>query len=394
MQYPFTEEQLAMSDLVGDFMEKEVAPVASEMDRSPDPKDCYPAELINKASKLGIRTMAVPEEWGGAGADTTTKALCLWRGAQTEVGVIKCLSQCWKISTALAKRGSEAQKEKWLKMFVEDDDCVGSFCMTEPDYGSDNLYRQSGAHLGLKMSAVEDGDYYVLNGVKRFTSLTTWAKILVVFARTDPNADLQQGTTCFLVHGDQEGVSYGRVHDKMGYRLYPNAESFYDNVRVHKDDILGELNKGYLVQATIFRGSAELAACNTGVARGIFNFCNQYTKDRVQGGVPIIEHPTIRHMMAEMLMNIEVAEQFMWRICWGVENDETFNSRFTRYGKVFSDQMALKTIALATDVLGGSGIMKENPVEKMIRDLITFLHGDGTDSLTLLRAAQTLDEPC
>ncbi len=394
MQYPFTEEQLAMADLVGDFMEKEVAPVASEMDRSSDPKDCYPAELINKASKLGIRTMAVPEEWGGAGADTTTKALCLWRGAQTEVGVIKCLSQCWKISTALAKRGTEAQKEKWLKMFVEDDDCVGSFCMTEPDYGSDNLYRQPGAHLGLKMSAVEDGDYYVLNGAKRFTSLTTWAKILVVFARTDPNADLQQGTTCFLVRGDQEGVSYGRVHDKMGYRLYPNAESFYDNVRVHKDDILGEVNKGYHVQSTIFRGSAELAACNTGVARGIFNFCNQFTKDRVQGGVPIIEHPTIRHMMAEMLMNIEVAEQFMWRICWGVENDETFNSRFTRYGKVFSDQMALKTIALATDVLGGSGIMKENPVEKMIRDLITFLHGDGTDSLTLLRAAQSLDEPC
>ncbi|MBT4429946.1 MAG: acyl-CoA dehydrogenase, partial [Nitrospinaceae bacterium] len=139
MQYPFTEEQLAMSDLVNDFMEKEVAPVAAEMDRSPDPKDCYPAELINKASKLGIRTMAVPEEWGGAGADTTTKALCLWRGAQTEVGVIKCLSQCWKISTAIAKRGTEAQKEKWLKMFVEDDDCVGSFCMTEPDYGSDNL---------------------------------------------------------------------------------------------------------------------------------------------------------------------------------------------------------------------------------------------------------------
>ncbi len=393
MQYPFTDEQLALADMVGDFMEREVAPVAAEIDRRPDPKDCYPAELINKASKLGIRTLAVPEEWGGAGADTTTKALCLWRGGQTEIGVIKCLSQCWKISTAIAKRGTEAQKEKWLKMFVEDDDCVGSFLMTEPDYGSDNLYRQPGAHLGLKTSGVQDGDYWVINGAKRFTSLTSWAKILIVFVRTDPKADLQQGTTCFLVSGDQEGVTHGRVHDKMGYRLYPNAEVFFDNVRIHKDDILGELNRGYHVQATIFRGSAELAACNTGLARGIFNFCNQHVKDRIQGGVPIIEHPTVQHMMAEMLMNIEVAEQFMWRICWGVENDETFNSRFTRYGKVFSDQMALKTIALATDILGGIGIMKDNPVEKMIRDLLTFLHGDGTDSLTLLRAAQTLDEP-
>ena len=93
MQYPFTDEQLALADMVGGFMEREVAPVAPEIDRSPDPKDCYPAELINKASKLGLRTLAVPEEWGGIGADTMTKALCLWRGGQTEIGVIKCLSQ-------------------------------------------------------------------------------------------------------------------------------------------------------------------------------------------------------------------------------------------------------------------------------------------------------------
>ncbi len=393
MQYPFTEEQLALADVVRQFMEREVAPVAAEIDRRPDPKDCYPAELLNKASKLGIRTMAVPEEHGGAGADTTTKALCLWTGGQIEIGVIKCLSQCWKISTALFARGTEAQKEKWGKMFVEDDGCVGSFCMTEPDYGTDNLYRQPGPHLGMKTSAVQDGDYWIINGAKRFTSLTSWAKILFVFARTDPAVDVHEGTTVFLVRGDQEGVSYGRVHDKMGYRLYPNAESFYDNVRVHKDDILGEVNGGYRVQSTIFRGSAELAACNTGICRGIFNFCHQHAKERIQGGVPIIEHPTVRHMLAEMLMNIEVAEQFMWRICWGVDNDEDYTSRFTRYGKVFTDQVALKTIGFATDILGGIGIMKDTPVEKMIRDLLTFLHGDGTDSMTLLRAAQTLDEP-
>ena len=94
-----------------------------------------------------------------------------------------------------------------------------------------------------------------------------------------------------------------------------------------------------------------------------------------------------------MLMNIEVAEQFMWRICWGVEADETFNPRFTRHGKVFSDKMGLKSIELATDILGGSGIMRDFPAEKIIRDILTFLHGDGTDSLTLLRTAQTLDDP-
>jgi acyl-CoA dehydrogenase len=179
----------------------------------------------------------------------------------------------------------------------------------------------------------------------------------------------------------------------MGYRLYPTAESFYEDVRVHKDDILGELNGGFETFASVFRGSAELPGCNTGICRGIFNFCREHAKRRIQGGKPIIEHQNVQSLLAKMLMDIEVAEQFMWRICWGVVNDATFNPRFTRYGKVFSDQVALRTIGRATDILGGIGILRDYPIEKMMRDLLTFLHGDGTDSLNLLRAAQTLDEP-
>ncbi|MEE9274154.1 MAG: acyl-CoA dehydrogenase family protein, partial [bacterium] len=323
MQYPFTEEQLALAQLTRDFMEREVAPVAAEIDARPDPRDCYPAELIRKASKVGLRTIAVPEEYGGIGAETTTKALALWTGAQIEIGLIKCLSQCWKVSTALAKCGTEAQKDKWLKLFAEDDDCVGSFLMTEPDYGSDNILRQGKKGLGLRTMAVKDGDHYVLNGVKRFCSLVSFSKILLVYARTDADVPVHDGTTCFIVPGDAEGVSYGRIHNKMGYRLYPNGETFFDNVRIHKDDILGDLNGGYRTNATVFRGSAELAACNTGLSRAVFDFCHQNAKERIQGGKPIIEHLTVRHMLAEMLMNIEVAEQFMWRICWGVENDDS-----------------------------------------------------------------------
>ncbi len=393
MQYPFSDDQLALAERIRTFMEQEVAPVASEIDARPDPKDCYPKDLINKASKLGLRTIAVPKEYGGMDADITTKTLALWTGAQIEIGTIKCLSQCWKVSTAIAKCGTEGQKEKWLKMFVEDDDCVCSVVMTEPDHGSNNLLRQSDPSLGIGTTAVKDGDYYVINGVKHFNSLVGFSKIYFLLARTDPHVPVYKGTTCFLVHGDQPGVKHGRVHDKMGYRLYPTAESFYEDVRVHKDDILGELNGGFETFASVFRGSAELPGCNTGICRGIFNFCREHAKRRIQGGKPIIEHQNVQSMLAKMLMDIEVAEQFMWRICWGVVNDATFNPRFTRYGKVFSDQVALRTIGRATDILGGIGILRDYPIEKMMRDLLTFLHGDGTDSLNLLRAAQTLDEP-
>jgi alkylation response protein AidB-like acyl-CoA dehydrogenase len=201
------------------------------------------------------------------------------------------------------------------------------------------------------------------------------------------------GVTCFILGGDEEGITYGRTHNKMGYRLYPNRESFYDNVRVHKDNVLGEVNGAYAVRRHMFRGSAELAACNTALSRALYKICHDHAKERVQGGKVIIEHPTIRHMLAEMLMNIEVAEQFMWRICWGVENDDSFTSRFTRNGKVFSDKVGLKTIELGLDVLGGMGIMRDGPSEKIVRDILTFLHGDGTDSATLLEAANTLDQP-
>ena len=116
MQYPFTDEQLAIAELARNFMEREVAPVGGEIDARPDPKDCYPKELINKASKLGLRTIALPEEYGGMDADIFTKTLALWEGAQIEVGTIKCLSQCWKATTILSKAGTKAQKDHWFHL--------------------------------------------------------------------------------------------------------------------------------------------------------------------------------------------------------------------------------------------------------------------------------------
>ncbi|OGL61581.1 MAG: hypothetical protein A3J27_04580 [Candidatus Tectomicrobia bacterium RIFCSPLOWO2_12_FULL_69_37] len=393
MQYPFTEEQLALAQLTKDFMEREVRPAAAELDRKADPRDCYPAALIRKASALGLRTLAVPEEYGGSGASTMTKTLCLWTGGQIEIGTIKCLSQCWKVASVLFKMANEDQKNRWGKAFVEDPDFVGAILMTEPDHGSDNILRQTDPKTGIRMTAVRDGEYWVLNGAKRFNSLSSWARMLIVFARTDPGALVHKGTSVFLVPGDAKGVMHGQVHDKLGYRLYPNGETFFDNVRVHDRDRVGPVNEGFATQAAIFRGTAELPACNTSICRGLWSQCHQHAKDRVQGGKPIIEHPTVRHMLAEMLMNIEVAEQYMWRVCWGVDNDPSYTTRMTRYGKVFSDQVAMKAIYLATDILGGMGVMKESPSEKMIRDLITFLHGDGTDSLNMLRAAMTMDQP-
>ena len=334
MQYPFSEEQLALADLVQNFMEREVAPVAAEIDARPDPEACYPRELLRKASKLGLRTLAIPEEYGGMDANHLTKTLALWTGAQIEVGTIKCLSQCWKATTAVSRAGTQDQKDRWLKKFADDDDAVCSLASTEPDHSTENRLHGGDPALGMRTMAVRDGDTFVINGAKRYTSLMGESRLIILYARTDPDAPVNRGVTAFLLDGTEEGLSYGRTHDKMGYRLYPNRESFYDGVRVHKDNVIGEVNGAYAVRRLIFRGSAELAACNTGLSRALFKICHDHAKERVQGGVPIARHPTVRHMLAEMLMNIEVAEQFMWRICWGVDSDESFTSQHEQHGRL------------------------------------------------------------
>ena len=149
MQYPFTKEQLALAERTKNFMEQEVVPVAAELDSRPDPKDCYPKDLINKASKIGLRTLALPKEYGGIGADQLPRTIVLWTGAQYEVGTIKCLSQCWKVSGAIAKVGTQKQKDKWLKRFAEDHDAVCSIANSEPDHSTENRLNADDPELGL-----------------------------------------------------------------------------------------------------------------------------------------------------------------------------------------------------------------------------------------------------
>lgn len=394
MQYPFTQEQLALAEFIREFSEREIAPLAAELDARPDPKHCYPKDLVNRASRLGLRTLGVPEEFGGAGTDELTRTLVLWTGAQIEIGVIKTMSQCWKVSGTTARLGKGEARERWLKMFVEDHDCVVSILSTEPDSGSDNILRQPDPAVGIRTTAVKDGNYYVINGAKRFNSLVGFSKIMLMYARTDPKAPMSEGTTCFVLRGDQEGIRYGRVEDKMGWRLYPQAESFYENVRVHKDDILGEVNGAYADLDNITnRGNAEIIACNAGLCRALFKVCHEHAKERIQGGKPIIEHPTVASMLADMLTDIEVVEQFMWRVAWGIDNDSTYSRRFTIASKLISDRLGMKLIPIALDILGGVGIMRDFPSEKLVRDVMTPWHGAGTDSLALLRIARTLDEP-
>jgi alkylation response protein AidB-like acyl-CoA dehydrogenase len=386
----FDDEQIALKELAQDFFIREVKPVAAEIDARPDPKDCYPAELINKASRLGLRTIGIPEAYGGGGgADVVTKSLLLDAMTEIEPGTAKCLSQCWKVCQVITEGGTEAQKKKFLTQFVEDDDCTGSVLLSEPNAGSDTLLDPEDLKSGVSMKAEEDGDCYVLNGTKHMSSLVGFSKVLIVYARTDRSVPQRVGTTTFIVPADLPGITYGQIHDKMGYHLYPNGESFWDNVRVPKEYILGEVNKGLSSRAKL-GASVEIAAMTLGMCRAIYRIALEHARLRVQGGKPIVEHQTVGSMLAEMGMLTDNLETYLYETAFQIRDNPKFDRRKATYLNICSRDFFMKIMLLALDVMGGVGIMRDHPMEKFLRDGITWLHASGTNSLNKLRVAATL----
>jgi alkylation response protein AidB-like acyl-CoA dehydrogenase len=390
MTIQFTEEQVALRDLAREFFEKEVRPVMAEIDARPNPKDCYPAELVRKASEIGLRTLVLPEEYGGVAADVVTKALLLTTMCEVEAGTAKILSQCWKVSQLIVEAGTEAQKKKFLTDFAENQDYTCSILMTEPNAGSDNILPYNAPGAGVALTAVGEGDSYILNGTKHMSSLVGFSKLLLVYARTDRTRPVRQGTSTFLVPHDLSGISYGQVHNKMGFRLYPNGETFFDRVRVPKEYMIGEENAGFDTFSQIFRGSLEIPAMYLGICKAIYRIVLDHARQRVQGGRPIIEHQAIGMMLAEIALLNDTLEGYLWDTARHIQNDADYDVKKTRFGKIFSCDCVVKVILLGLDILGGSGIMRDHPMEKLVRDGLTFLHGDGTNSINKLRVVPLL----
>ena len=392
MSVKFTNEQLRLNKVAREFFEKEVKPVMAEIDARPNPKDCYPGDLVRKGSEVGLRTLAIPEEYGGAAADVITKALLLATMSEIEAGTAKIFSQCWKVSHAIAEAGTEEQKKRFLPEFAADHDYTCSIMITEPEAGGDNLLPYNAPGAGIATTAVPDGDYYVLNGKKAYSSLVGFSKLLLVFARTDQSLPVRQGSTTFLVPHDLPGISYGRVYNKMGFRLYPNGETSFDNVRVSKEFMLGRLNGGFETFSKIFRGSVEIPATYLGICKAMYRIALDHAQQRVQGGKPIIEHQSVGLMLAELAMLVETLAGYLWDTAYHIKNDPDYDVKKTRFGKILACDCGVKAITLGLDILGALGIMRDHPMEKLVRDTLTFLHGDGTNSLNKLRVVPLLSQ--
>ncbi len=386
MAIKFTNEQLDLKELAKEFFEKEVRPRMAEIDARPNAKDCYPTELIRKAAEIGLKTLPLPEEYEGGNADIVTQALVYLTMTEIEPGTAKVLSQCWKIAQAILVRGTEEQKKKFLGAFAKDPDFVFSVCRTEPNAAGDNFLPYDSPNAGISTTAVPDGNHYIIKGSKSMSSLVGYSKLLLVYTRTDRKAPGRLGTSIFLVPPDLPGVSFGQVHNKMGFRLYPNGETFYDNVRVPKDHLLGKLNDGHEPFRGVALGTIEMPALNLGICKGIFKLALDHAKQRVQGGKPVIEHESVALMLGEMAMLIDTLETNLWDLVSTFKADPAFDGRMkARFASIFPRDVLIKVIVLGLDILASAGIMRDFPMEKLVRDGLTFLHGSATASLHKLK---------
>jgi acyl-CoA dehydrogenase len=376
VDFTLTEEQKNLREMAHDFAVKEIRPVAWDYDRD----GTWPQDVIEKAWEVGLMNSHVPEEYGGPGAGFLDGCVIeeelSWgcSGIQTSIG---CNGLA---STPVMIAGSDELKKEYLGRLTEAP-LLASFCLTEPDAGSDVS--------GMRTTAVRKGDKYVINGSKCFITNGGHANWYTVFAKTDKEAG-HRGISAFVVPRDA-GVVVDKKEDKLGQRASNTATISFNDVEIPAGHLIGEENKGFkIAMMTLDRTRPGVAAMAVGIARAAFEFATNYSLERVQFGVPIAMHQAIQFMIADMATGIEAARLLTWKSAVMLDQGER-NTLISSHAKRFAADTAMKVATDAIQVYGGYGFIKEYPVEKLFRDAKIMQLYEGTSQIQrLVIARETL----
>ena len=376
VDFTLTEEQKNLQELAHDFAEKEIRPVAWEFDK----EGTWPQEIIEKAWEVGLMNTHIPEEYGGPGVGYLEGCLIeeemSWgcSGIQTTVG-------CNGLATApVLLAASEDLKKEYIGRLTEAP-LLASFCLTEPDAGSDVS--------GMRTNAVRKGDKWVINGSKCFITNGGYANWYTVYAKTDKEAG-HRGISCFVVPRDA-GVVVDKKEDKMGQRASNTATITFNDIEIPADHLVGEENKGFkIAMMTLDRTRPGVAAMATGIARAAMEFAIEYSKERQQFGVPIAMHQAIQFMIADMATEVEAARLLTHKSAVMLDQGQR-NTLVSSHAKRFAGDAAMKVTTDAVQVYGGYGFIKEYPVEKLMRDAKIMQLYEGTAQIQrLVIARETL----
>ncbi|KYZ74910.1 acyl-CoA dehydrogenase [Anaerosporomusa subterranea] len=378
MNFVLGAEQEEIRRMVRDFAAKEVAPSAAERDE----KELFPREIFDKMGELGILGLPYPEEYGGAGSDFLSYAIAVEEISRvcgsTGIGLSVHVSLCaWPIF----KYGTEDQKQKYLRPLVEG--CkLGAFGLTEPNAGTD-------AAAGSTI-AVRDGDSYILNGTKVFSTNGGEAEIEVIFAATDKAAGLK-GMSAFIVEKGTHGLHFGKKETKMGIRSSVQREVIMEDCRVPAANLLGKEGEGFkIAMTTLDGGRIGVAAQALGLAQGALDEAIKYSKQRVQFGKPIATFQGVNFMLADMATKVEAARFLVYRAAFNKSNHLPY-AKEAAMAKLFASDVAMEVTTDAVQVFGGYGYSREYPVERMMRDAkITQIYEGTNQAQRMVIAANIL----
>ncbi|WP_035848538.1 acyl-CoA dehydrogenase [Kitasatospora azatica] len=375
--FQISEEHEMLRETVRALAEAKIAPFAADVDEH----GRFPQEARDALEANELHAVHVPEEYGGAGADALATVIVIEEVARVcaSSSLIPAVNKLGSLPVQLS--GSEELKAKYLGALARGEGMF-SYCLSEPDAGSDAA--------GMKTRAVRDGDFWVLNGVKRWITNAGVSEFYTVMAVTDPEKR-SKGISAFVVEKGDEGVSFGAPEKKLGIKGSPTREVYLDNVRIPADRMIGEEGTGFATaMKTLDHTRITIAAQALGIAQGALDYAAGYVKERKQFGKPIGDFQGVQFMLADMAMKLEAARQLTYAAAaksQRVDADLTF---FGAAAKCFASDVAMEVTTDAVQLLGGYGYTRDYPVERMMRDAkITQIY-EGTNQVQRIVMARNL----
>jgi len=355
MQLELNEQQKMIQNMVRAFAEKEIAPVAADLDKTGE----YPTKILKKMAELGLLGIVIPTEYGGAGLDIISYAIIIEEISRkcASTGVITSVHNSL-VAYPIMKHGTDEQKKKYLPKLAKGEK-IGAFAGTEPNAGSDLGGMQTKAEL--------KGDHYVINGDKCFITSGDHAGIFIVFAVTDKTAG-SKGISAFIVEKETPGFKVGSLFDKMGINANHVTELVFENMKVPKENLLGKEGDGFKIAlSTLDGGRIGIAAQAVGIAQAALDESIEYAKQRQQFGKPIASFQAIQWMIADMATRIEASRYLVYNAAYAKDKGRRF-SKEAAMAKLFASETAMDAVIKAVQIHGGYGYTKEYTVERLFRD--------------------------
>jgi alkylation response protein AidB-like acyl-CoA dehydrogenase len=355
MNFELSEQHLAVRDAAREFAKKRCLPGVIERDR--DMK--HPTELLKEMGEMGFLGMMVSPEYGGGGMDSLSYVLAMEEISKIDNSCSVAMSVnnslvCWGLETF----GNEEQKQKYLPKLASGE-WIGAFCLSEPEAGSDATSQRT--------TAIDMGDYYLLNGTKNWITNGGTSQIHLVIAQTDTSKG-HRGINCLIVETSWDGVVIGAKEDKLGIRSSDTHTIMYNDVKVPKSNRVGEDGFGFkFAMKTLSGGRIGIAAQALGIAAGSYELAADYSRQRVAFGKPIVQHQGIAFKLADMAMQVESARMLVYRAAWLKDQHMDYDMA-SSMAKLAASEAAMKVSVEAVQVHGGYGFVKEYHVERLMRD--------------------------